>query len=257
MKNFSFLFISTLLLFSCSKSELAPQYGKVSLSIEQGAKIFIDQTKAVSTIPDEYHIITTTSSGTQVDAGTGTYGTVKNAFTVEVGTGYKISAFNISETEAKTANSNWGAQRFFGNSTFDVTAGATTNVTFTCTMVNSKVSIGYDLSFTSQFSNYSVNVYAVDDSGRKLTFTDASDLTSPIAYFNIEGSKFLNIVVKGTRKLDSTAKEFNSSITLTAASWHKLTIKASTSSGNADLDISVDNTVVELSSDVIIDPYQN
>lgn len=249
--------IITLLAAACSKTEKPTEYGNVSLNIEQGASVFVDNsTKATESIPDTYQIITTTSADVQVAAGTGTYGTIKSGFTIPTGTGYKISAFNCDAQTAESENSNYGQQRFFGNSTFDITAGNTATVAFTCSMVNSKVSVGYDASFTSQFTEYSVQVSSAVNTTRVLDFTSASTVDSPTAFFNIDPTTpTLNIKISGTRKTDGVAKTYNQTITLLAKTWHKLTIKATSVSGSADLNISVDNSITEVSSDINIDPY--
>jgi Domain of unknown function (DUF4493) len=251
--------IITLIAASCSKNEKPTEYGNVSLTIEQGASAFVENsTKATTTIPDEYQVVTTTSADASVAAGTGTYATIKSGFTIPTGTGYKISAFNCSATDAESKPDSKGQQRFFGNSTFDITAGNTASVAFTCSMVNSKISIGYDESFTSQFTDYSVQVSSAVNPSRVIDFTNTSTVENPVAFFNVDPTTpTLNIKITGTRKTDSAAKTYNQTITLLAKTWHKLSIKATSVSGSANLDITVDNSMTEVSSDISIDPYAN
>ncbi|MEG0518989.1 MAG: DUF4493 domain-containing protein [Bacteroidales bacterium] len=251
--------VITVIAASCAKNEKPTEYGNISLTIEQGASAFVENsTKATATIPDEYQVVTTTAADAQVAAGTGTYGTLKGGFTIPTGTGYKISAFNCSANDAESKPDSKGQQRFFGSSTFDITAGNLAVVTFTCSMANSKVSVGYDNSFASQFTNYSVQVSSAVNTTRIIDFTNASTVDSPVAFFNVDPTTpTLNIKITGTRKTDSVAKTYNQTITLLAKTWHKLSIKATSVSGSANLDITVDHSMAEVSSDISIDPYAN
>ena len=164
-----------------------------------------------------------------------------------------MSAFNITEAEAESLNEGKGEARYFGTSTFNVVAGETANVSFICTMANSQVAVAYDETFTSQFVDYSVELSTQVNTGRVVVFPSTADLTAPIAFFNVDSvNPILNIVIKGTRKLDSQAKSFTQTINLAAKTWHKLTIKATSVSGSVGVDITVDNTIAEISSDVNI-----
>lgn len=260
MKKPSTFLLLALAMTACSKTEAPAEYGKVALHVEQGARAFIDlksATKTTEAIPDTYKVATVTASGAPVADGTGAYGTIKNGFTLPAGTGYVLSAYNCTETEALTTPDSWGQQRFYGSTTFDITAGHTASLSFTCQMVNSKISVTYDNSFVSQFDNYLVEVYAVAAPARKLSFDHTATTESPAAFFNVDQTDAtLRITITGTRKIGNLPKSYTQSITLLPKTWHKLTVKATSVSGSADLDITIDNSVTETSSDISINPYE-
>lgn len=259
MKRISTIVLSAILSLACSKTDKPIEYGNVSLNIQQGAHAFIESksnTKANETIPDTYQVLTTTSADATVDGGTGLYGTIKNGFTIPTGTGYKISAYNCTAQEAVSTPDIWGQQHFFGNSTFNVAAGNTVTVNFTCQMINSKVTVAYDQSFISQFENYSVTAATSAAPSRILSFDNTATVDTPAAFFNVDPTNAtLNITISGTRKIGNVLKTYNETTTLLPKTWHKLTIKATSTSGSTDLDITVDNSITEVSSDVNIDPY--
>ena len=259
MKKLSTFVLLAFAMLACSKTEQPAGYGKVALQIARGAHAFIDLksgTKATESIPDTYNITTVTAGGTAVADGIGTYGTIKNGFSLQAGTGYTLSAYNCTETEAINSPDNWGQQRFYGSTTFDITAGNTANISFTCQMVNAKISVAYDNSFVSQFDNYLVEVYAAAAPDRKLSFDHTATLGNPAAFFNVnQTDATLHITISGTRKIGNLPKSYTQTITLLPKTWHKLTVKATSVSGSADLDITLDNSVTEASSDISINPY--
>ena len=228
-------------------------------NIERESGAFADvntATKANPTIPDTYSVITENAQGGQESVGTGNYSAIKNGFTLKAGTGYKMSAFNVTEAVAESSNGGNGEARYFGSSSFNVIAGQTADVNFVCTMVNAQVAIDYDESFSLQFSDYSVELSTAVNTNRVVVMPATADLTAPIAFFNVNDTNpTLSIKIKGTRLLDSELKEFNQTIQLAAKTWHKLTIKATTVAGSVGVDITVDNSVITSSTDINIDPY--
>lgn len=260
MKKLSTFLLLISAMTACSKTETPAGYGKVALHVEQGASTFIDlnsNTKATEAIPDTYQVATITAGGIPVADGTGTYGTMKNGFTLAAGTGYLLIAYNCTETEALTIPDSWGQQRFYGSTTFDITTGRTANLSFTCQMVNSKISVAYDNSFVSQFDNYLVEVYAVAAPARKLSFDHTATLESPAAFFNVDQTDAtLHITITGTRKIGNQPGSYTRTITLLPKTWHKLTVKATSVRGKADPDISIDHTVTGTSPEISINPYE-
>lgn len=260
MKKISTFVLLAFAIMACSKTENPVEYGKVALHIEQGARAFINLksgTKATETIPDTYKVATVTAGGAAVADGTGAYGTIKNGFNLPAGKGYALSAYNCTEEEALNTPDSWGQQRFYGSTTFDVTAGNTANLSFTCQMVNAKISVTYDNSFVSQFDNYLVEVYAEAAPGRKLSFDHTATPENPAAFFNVDQTDAtLHITITGTRKIGNLPRSYTQVITLLPKTWHKLTVKATSVSGSADLNITIDNSVTEASSDISINPYE-
>ncbi len=248
------------LLTSCSQSEMTETaYGNVALSIEQGENINVEiegVTRATQVISDSYQINTENAEGTALSTGTGTYGNLKGGFIAPEGSGYKMSAYNVTEAASEASNNGFGEARYWGSTTFDVTAYETTPVSFVCTMVNAQVSVAYDETFTQQFSNYSVELAAAANADRTVEFTSAATTSSPLGFFTVdETNPTLHIKIKGTRRLDSTYKEFSQTIQLSAKYWHKLTVKTTTVSGGVGVEVTVDNALTESSTDVAIDPY--
>lgn len=263
MKKLSTFLLLVLAMTACSKSqtETPAGYGKVALHVEQGARTFIDlqsTTKATEAIPDTYKVATVTADGIPVADGTGNYGALKNGFTLAAGTGYVLSAYNCTETEALTTPDNWGQQRFYGSTTFDITPGHTAGLSFACQMVNSKISVAYDNSFVTQFDNYLVEVYAAAAPARKLSFDHTATPERPAAFFNVDQTDAtLHITISGTRKIGNLPRSYTQTITLLPKAWHKLTVKATSVGSKAgDLDITIDNTVTRTAPDTGINPYE-
>ena len=259
MKKLTLLFLTTVALFSCKKSEQPELIGNVALNIQREAGAFAEvnsATKAGVVIPDTYNILTTNSNGNQEDAGTGAYSVIKAGFNLRAAVGYTMSAFNVTEAVAESSNSGFGETRYFGSSSFNVVAGQTANVSFVCSMVNSQISVAFDESFTSQFSGYSVEISSPHNLERILNYSASSTLESPIGFFNVDAlDPSLQVTIKGTRILDSQPKVFTQTLVIAAKTWHKLTIKATSVSGSVGVDITIDNTVVTENKDVNIDPY--
>lgn len=245
-KIFTFI-LASFAIIACSKNEQPIEYGSVELKAVQGSTVFVE-TKASTEISDDYKVtITNTTSGSTVKSDT--YGNLKGIFTLPAAS-YKVEAESCSVADAETANTNWGKARYAGSKTFDITAGSSQNVAFECSMANSKVTVAYDPTFTSQFSTYSVETYTVE--ARKVTFDGSSTHQTPAAYF---APATLNVVITGTN-LVGAAKKYTETITLAAKTWHKLTIKATTTQGSVDLSITVDDTILEITNDITVDPYE-
>lgn len=248
---------------STNDSDMATATGEIQLKVSSTPEITISSKAELPQIDDNYAIEIKNGSSTTVKSGT--YGTLKNPFTLTAATGYIITAENCSETEAVSTTgstigevTSYGQPRYAGNSTFNVTAGSLSTVSFTCTMKNAKVSIAYDPTFTNAFTNYSVQVYETSATSGAITFSSAATLTSPVAYFNVPATTpQLTLVITATRTSDSTPKTYTKTVdALTGANWYKLTLEASTTSGQADLDITVNTDCTEITQNVPIDPYE-
>ncbi|MDD3108881.1 MAG: DUF4493 domain-containing protein [Alistipes sp.] len=260
--TFLLLSLATTILCGCSKESqengVLPT-GEVYLNISSQPEIEISS-KANATIDDSYAILIKKADQTVVKNDT--YGNLKTPFVMTAGKGYTISAENCSEAVALSANSNLGQARYAGNSTFDVTASELKEVAFTCSMKNVMVSVVLDATFTNAFdltgTGDGIKVYEASATDRKLAFDASSTLESPIAYFNLpsSGTPQLKLEIQATRKTDNASKQYTRTINIAAAEWHKLTVTASSTSGQAGLDITVNTDVTTQASDVQIDPYE-
>ncbi len=258
MKNLSTLLILVFAL-SCTKAEKAIEWGQVSIKAQNGETIFTETKAELAQIPDTY-LVYLNKVGESTPVKSGTYADMKNAFTVEAGN-YTAYAQNITESDALVGR---GAQRFYGSTSnpISVLSGQTTTISFTCSMVNSRVTFEFDNSFKSVFNTEDITnptkivSSTASNPSRIIEYTKAASHSSELAYFNIDasGNTVLNYTIQTARK-DGVAKTYNGTINLLAKSWHKVTIKASSTSGQADLDIVIDTQVAELPQDVMVDPY--
>lgn len=243
-----FLLMAIVFMASCSKSEMPYEYGNVRLSIGHNSSVIVKS--ATEEIPATYIISTVNSQGEAVSELNGEYGTIKEKdIAMPVGT-YTVSAYNITEEEAETER---GAQRFFGSTSFDIKAGELHQASFTCTMENARVSFVLDDSFKNIFdvenaeNPAKVTVYTAANPSRKIEYTKDATLSEDdpqIAYFNIDSSdSSLNFTITARRKSDSADKSYSKSFALQKQSWYKVTIKAASNSGSDEVTVNMDATL--------------
>ncbi len=107
--------------------------------------------------------------------------------TQPLGTGYVVSAENISAADAESLNSGWGARRYAGSSApFAITEGQTTHVTVPCTMANAGLCVTFDDSFTSYFTEYAVTT--ADTRALKFNADNAFPANTTLPSLTGEGS---------------------------------------------------------------------
>lgn len=176
---------------------------------------------------------------------------------------YTLAAENISETDAETNN---GAKRIYGISeSFQITAGAVQNVTVNCAVVNSAVTVAFDSSFDTYFKSG----YTVEIKKGTRSFTTAGTEDNPATltagheennqkFYNLSDNTSENVLIctiTATLTNENTAQTYTTNYTLTKATWHKLTFKASSDKGQIGvITISVDETLTPDAKDVTIDP---
>lgn len=262
MKKLALILGTVLCITSCSKDEIAVEYGSAKLSIEQGASVFVKGTSTTTPASDTY-IVYTTKESSRIEELSGTYGSLKDkSITVPVGE-YKVEAYNIAEDKAEEGR---GEQRFYGTETLNVTAGNLSNVSLTCKMANARVSFVFDESFKNLFNvNHSTTpakivATSAANTSRKITYDNTTTLeenNGQIAYFNVVAdNNALNFEITAVRKSDSQTKTYTQSINLQAQSWHKITIKASATSGQAGIGIVVDEAITSVEKDITVNPYE-
>lgn len=239
---------------SCSKDkDLTIQYGNVDLNLSKSNNVFVN-TKAENI--DDYTVVIT-KSGASEPTLSDTYSNIKDGASLEAGS-YSIYAQNISSANAHSLNNNRGAQHFYGSTQFDITPGNVTSVSFTCQMINSKVSVEYDQTFKDVFKmeNTVTSTYESSLPSRVLEFSNQATLDSEEVYFNLDASNngTLNYTIS-TKRNDGVDKSYTGTLTLSPKSWHKLTIKATSTNGQAGFVIDVDETIAVLNDDIMVDPY--
>ncbi len=277
MKKLFLVALATIMLTGCgkegydwgSKEQQQDGYGQVTLSLSEGNTVYV---KSTSEADGSYNVTTTNEKG-GVAALTGEYSVIKEkgAVTVPVGE-YSISAENITASEAETANSGRGQAHYAGKSTFNVAQGGSTPVSFTCEMVNSKVTFDYDDTFANMFHmSATAEVTQVPTivatptnsltANRSVTLVGDIDHQTPAAesYYTVnENGTALNFTINAARKSDGEVKTFQATtpITLQKKTWHKVKIAASTTNGQATVTINVDGTITEAEEvTVTVDPY--
>lgn len=209
---------------------------------------------AATSVSDDYQIAITQTNGDYTL--TGTYGELKSSCVLPVGE-YKITAQNIT---AEKAIEGRGAQRFYGETTFSIISGVTTNVAFECPMVNARISALFNEDFKKSFKDGSLNVYESSDasieSRRELTFTYATTLENvdDYVYFNIDADPKVTIVVSATRN-DDVPVNYTKTINIEAKHWHKIEITSTSVDGQGELDINVDETITSSDENLDFDPY--
>lgn len=258
MKKITIIGLGILALASCTKQinviedGKAVEYGTFSMNMTTSQDIIAS--KAVAEATDDYNVIISQGA---TEVKNQTYGELKTPFPMATGT-YNILAQNITEAAAVEGR---GAQRFAGSNSFNINAGQTTSVTVACSMTNTRISLTYSEEFKQVFTNVNVTVYESSDAavqtGRREVSFDANatiEDTATWAYFNIDSDPEITLVINATRS-DGELKTYTKKQTVAAKNWHKITIKPSTTNGQADLNITVDDTLVEEDINTDIDPY--
>ncbi|MDO4735429.1 MAG: DUF4493 domain-containing protein [Bacteroidia bacterium] len=242
MKKIFTLALASIMLFSCSKEEIwtAQETGQLSVNVEEGASIFVETKASVETGNFKLKVL---QDGT-TEKYNGTVAEFSSPMVLPVGT-YTVSAENISAEQAIEGR---GAQRLAAkNTSVVVSANETTEIDLTCEMVNSKVSFVFDDTFKAAFD---IANTLITESSRGITWSNAAELDKEIAFFE-PGE--LNYTI--STKKDGVDKEYSDKITLTAKTWHKLTVKASTANGQLSITVSADDEVAEDEQDITVNPY--
>lgn len=252
-------FISCLfLLISCNKEEAEYEYGLLSLKIDSEKEITVSaESRGAATDEELADYLITLKQGEDVILDKVTYSskfTDSEAY-LPLGEGYVLWAESCTTTDAEVANDSWGKARFYGISDeFNIISGKKEELSIICSMQNAKVSVNFEKSFMNSFTDYSVEVYENSNETRKLCFTSLASSLSPVAYFNIDDDPELNYVIKGTLNGSGVKELASGSIKLKKAYWSILNIK-SADNGNVSIDISVDNTVEDVNTDIDVNPY--
>lgn len=245
---------ATLLLSSCS-IDSNKGFGYLSLSVTEPEVSIITETKAegeepVSEEVASNYLVTITNQETG-EVKSDNYGKIKTCTLV---TGfYDVNAENIS---LEKAVENRGAQRFYGEDSFEIRSGRTTNVNFTCQMVNARVSLTIDSTFRKVYklNETTINVYESSFPERVINFPTSSTKDNNWAYFNIDNDPELIVNVETVRN-DGQANNFTMKVTLKPQYWHNLVLATTTTDGYASIEIMVDETMIEQEENWGVEPY--
>lgn len=192
-----------------------------------------------------------------VTVKSGSYSEFREPFQLASLADYSLYAQNQNEESALSSNDGRGSLRVMGSTTFTVNPGDITHVKCTCKVVNARVSVGYDETFTTMFQEATVTVNENSDAERCFTYDINSTHTSSdtYAYFNIDSDPKVQINVSA--KLQSGEdKTYTKSIDIAAGQWSKITLASNFVGGQADLDIKVDTDPVIKEQDLVMDPLE-
>lgn len=169
--------------------------------------------------------------------------------TQPLGGGYIVSAEDVTDEDAESANDGWGCLRYAGQSeAFSIVSGQITHVTVPCKMANAGLNVIFDKSFTDFFTDYAVTT----DDVRGLKF----NTNGYTAYYNTEatGSHTLDIIISASAGWDGTVR-LERTLTLQAGKIIRLHVKLNSpepTEGNITLSITYDDEFEEGASTEII-----
>ncbi|MGM9775238.1 MAG: DUF4493 domain-containing protein [Candidatus Coprenecus sp.] len=254
-KIYIFIIASAALLLSSCSIDSKKGFGYLSLSVTEPEVSIITETKAegeepVSEEVASNYLVTITNQETG-EVKSDNYGKIKTCTLV---TGfYDVNAENIS---LEKAVENRGAQRFYGENSFEIRSGRTTNVNFTCQMVNARVSLTIDSTFRKVYklNETTINVYESSYPERVINFPTSSTKDNNWAYFNIDNDPELIVNVETVRN-DGQANNFTMKVTLKPQYWHNLVLATTTTDGYASIEIMVDETMIEQEENWGVEPY--
>lgn len=254
-KIYIFIIASAALLLSSCSIDSNKGFGYLNLSVTEPEVSIITETKAVGEESEPVEVaynynVTITNQETS-DVKSDNYGEIKTCTLV---TGfYDVNAENIS---LEKAVENRGAQRFYGENSFEIRSGRTTNVNFTCEMVNARVSLTIDSTFRKVYKlkETTINVYESSFPKRVIDFPTSSTKDNNWAYFNIDEDPELVVNVQTVRN-DGQANNFTMKVTLKPKYWHNLVLATTTTDGYASIEIMVDETMIEQEENWGVEPY--
>ena len=160
---------------------------------------------------------------------------------------YAIASDNCTSKQAATG---LGQARYWGETTgISIYSQEPVPVTVNCTMVNGKIQVVFDESFTTDFDNPSIKLSQAD---RDVTMTLEQTL-SYSAYFNVETSGKTTISYTIYGDIDDRRLEYSSSVDLSPAKCAIITIK-SNHNGLIGPGVDVDDSMKGDDHTIIINP---
>lgn len=220
------------------------EYGYISLGISADTEMVTTKTMTDVTNPGNYNIKIYDASSTNSYKYNGKHSAIPaNGVSVVAGNNYVVEAENITEAEAETEAGGYGALRVLGKtSSVAVEAGKTNNVTVQCYPENTEVTVAFESSFTSLFTDYSVKVTEdvtdgvnINNTSRTLDMYVSETVKS--AYFNVDnGPVTLKWVLKAKNK-DGVDKYYYK--TFTSAKATKTTLSFAGNGSNGSIKVSI------------------
>lgn len=162
---------------------------------------------------------------------------------------YAIASDNCTSEQAATG---LGQARYWGKTTgISIYSQEPVSVTVNCTMVNGKIQVVFDESFTKDFKNPSIKLSQAD-ADRNVTMTLEQTLKSS-AYFNVgtSGKTTISYTIYG--EIAGRRLEYSSSVVLSPAKCAIITIK-SNHNGLIGPGVDVDDSMKGDDHTIIINP---
>lgn len=273
MKKMIFAAAALVAMTACNTSLIErPQseYGTISLGIT--ADVEMIETKAMQAVTgndlNTYNI--TLTKGSTTVWGPKEYSAINDADLKQSAGAYVVTAENLTETEAESANSGKGAVRVKGTGEVTVLAGQTQSANVECSPVNTKVTVDYAEGFALVFTEPTVtlqNTEPVVVNGQTVSRVNPLPMTAGhveanAVYYNTTTTATINetqtavaaltATIKAT--IGSTQKTFTKTFNAPVAKWTKLTFAAGTD-GKMTISISADGTISEVHTlEETIDP---
>lgn len=246
-------FVSLFSVASCQKDQVpenSDQEGFIQLQINDPDVDII--TKAATVISDDYQVVV--SQGEEI-VKAATYGELKAPFALIPGD-YSIYAQNINSEKALEER---GLQHFYGTlDKFSITAGVTTNVSFQCAMINSRVSVNFEDKFRTVYKDATVKIYESSDIYKKrvidFPYASTTEDESTWAYFNVDENPEITVVLSVVRN-DDVMNTITNTVKIEPKSWHKINFNVSSTAGQAGVLITVNNELIDKDENLNVDPY--
>ena len=242
----SFLYIGAALILSagCNKEVIRSEKSgliTLNLSSEQEVvltkgsmdcsnfNVYINGTTFLSKPYSESYICSQMAKGVSIPYGT-----------------YAIASDNCTSEEAATG---LGQTRYWGKTTgISIYSQEPVEVIVNCAMVNGKIQVVFDESFTKDFTNPSIKL---SQAGRDVTMTLEQTISSS-AYFNVEAlGTTISYTIYGT--IAGRTLEYSSSVVLSPAKCAIITIK-SNHNGLIGPGVDVDDSMKGDDHTIVINP---
>lgn len=182
------------------------------------------------------------------------YGHINGPLIYSASPDYMLTAESCTEAEAESEPDRWGQARVYGEETFAIVAGDTTEVIVSCGLVNSSVKVDFSDFIKSTYKEYSMEIHTSDAPERSFTLDEVNH-SYKTAYFNVgESGRTLYCTVN----LPGFEKPFRDTVEMVPSRSYKLMVKVIGEAGDmsASLDIAVDNTLQEVNKPESINPYE-
>lgn len=245
----SFLYIGAALIMAagCNKEVIrSEQSGLITLNLSSEQEVVLTKGSMESMDCSNFNVyITGTTFLSESYSKSYKCSQMAEGVSIPYGT-YAIASDNCTSKEAAT---DLGQARYWGETTgINISSQVPVSVTVKCAMVNGKIQVVFDESFTKDFTNPSIKLSQAD---RNVTMTLEQTLKSS-AYFNVETTgTTISYTIYG--EIAGRTLEYSSSVVLSPAKCAIITIK-SNHNGLIGPGVDVDDSMKGDDHTIIINP---